>query len=133
MHCQLNQGAQHEVYTCRDQQASVSLEGFSQVTPQVVTWEGISCQVPQGHTRRPRQILHSISGVAAVIGEDGQLSPCLFAVLGPSGAGKTTFMDILSGRKRDKGGLVFCMSCIIAFTLKPQEFALLLHGDKCKI
>ena len=42
-------------------------------------------------------------GLAAVRGEDGQLAPCLFAVLGPSGAGKTTFMDILSGRKRDAG------------------------------
>lgn len=46
------------------------------------------------------------SGLAAVQGEDGQLRPCLFAVLGPSGAGKTTFMDILSGRKRNSG--MFC-------------------------
>jgi len=59
--------------------------------------------VPQGRSGRQRKILHSISGVAAVTGEDGQLMPCLFAVLGPSGAGKTTFMDILSGRKRDPG------------------------------
>ena len=81
----------------------VSVEGFLQVAPQVVSWQGISCTVPQGRSGRQRQILHSISGVAAVRGEDAQLMPCLFAVLGPSGAGKTTFMDILSGRKRDRG------------------------------
>ncbi|KAL0042544.1 hypothetical protein WJX79_003095 [Trebouxia sp. C0005] len=81
----------------------VSVEGFLQVAPQIVSWQGISCTVPQGHSGQQRKILHSISGVAAVTGEDGQLMPCLFAVLGPSGAGKTTFMDILSGRKRDPG------------------------------
>ena len=42
--------------------------------------------------------------------EAGQLVPSLFAVLGPSGAGKTTFMDILSGRKRDAGE-PFSMLC----------------------
>ena len=84
---------------------SVSLDGFLQVAPQIVTWQGISCKVTQGHSGQQRQILHSISGVAAVRGEDGDLAPCLFAVLGPSGAGKTTFMDILSGRKRDSGRL----------------------------
>ena len=86
---------------CRD--VRVSVEGFLQVAPQIVSWQGISCTVPQGRSGRQRKILHSISGVAAVTGEDGQLMPCLFAVLGPSGAGKTTFMDILSGRKRDPG------------------------------
>ncbi len=86
---------------CRD--VPVSVEGFLQVAPQIVSWQGISCTVPQGRSGRQRKILHSISGVAAVTGEDGQLMPCLFAVLGPSGAGKTTFMDILSGRKRDPG------------------------------
>lgn len=86
---------------CRD--VPVSVEGFLQVAPQIVSWQGISCTVPQGRSGQQRKILHSISGVAAVTGEDGQLMPCLFAVLGPSGAGKTTFMDILSGRKRDPG------------------------------
>ena len=79
------------------------MEGFLQVAPQIVSWEGIGCTVTQGQSGRQRQILQSISGVAAVRGEDGELLPCLFAVLGPSGAGKTTFMDILSGRKRDAG------------------------------
>ena len=83
----------------------MSVEGFLQVAPQIVSWQGISCTVPQGRSGQQRKILHSISGVAAVTGEDGQLMPCLFAVLGPSGAGKTTFMDILSGRKRDPGEL----------------------------
>ena len=86
---------------CRD--VPVSVEGFLQVAPQIVSWQGISCTVPQGRSGQQRKILHSISGVAAVTGEDGQLTPCLFALLGPSGAGKTTFMDILSGRKRDQG------------------------------
>ena len=87
--------------SCRD--VPVSVEGFLQVAPQIVSWQGISCTVPQGRSGQQRKILHSISGLAAVTGEDGQLMPCLFAVLGPSGAGKTTFMDILSGRKRDQG------------------------------
>lgn len=86
---------------------SVSVDGFLQVAPQIVTWQGLSCKVTQGHSGQQRQILHSISGVAAVRGEDGDLAPCLFAVLGPSGAGKTTFMDILSGRKRDSGRFHF--------------------------
>ena len=88
---------------CREVPSSVSVDGFLQVSPQIVTWEGISCKVTQGHSGQQRQILHSISGVAAVRGEGRDLVPCLFAVLGPSGAGKTTFMDILSGRKRDSG------------------------------
>ncbi len=91
---------------CRD--VPVSVEGFLQVAPQIVSWQGISCMVPQGRSGQQRKILHSISGVAAVTGEDGQLMPCLFAVLGPSGAGKTTFMDILSGRKQDPGTLGKC-------------------------
>lgn len=79
------------------------MSGFSQVTPQIVSWEGLGCKVPQGQSGQHRQILQSISGLAAIKGEDGQLKPCLFAVLGPSGAGKTTFMDILAGRKQDAG------------------------------
>jgi len=34
----------------------------------------------------------------------GQASSGICAVLGPSGAGKTTLIDILAGRKRDSGG-----------------------------
>ena len=103
---------------CRDAPSSVSVEGFLQVAPQIVSWEGISCKVTQGHSGRQRQILHSISGVAAVRGEGGELMPCLFAVLGPSGAGKTTFMDILSGRKRDTGTTTtrFCHLGVFAAT-----------------
>ena len=86
---------------------SFATNGFSQVTPQIVSWEGLGCKVPQGHAGQHRQILQHISGLAAVTGDDGQLTPCLFAVLGPSGAGKTTFMDILSGRKRDSGRILF--------------------------
>ncbi|KAL3154966.1 hypothetical protein ABBQ38_011494 [Trebouxia sp. C0009 RCD-2024] len=89
--------------TAREAPPSVFVDGFLQVAPQIVTWQGISCNVTQGHSGRQRQILYSISGVAAVRGEGGDLLPCLFAILGPSGAGKTTFMDILSGRKRDSG------------------------------
>ena len=83
----------------------MSVEGFLQVAPQIVSWEGVGCRVPQGQgpSGQQRQILHAVSGVAAVPGEGGGLLPCLFAVLGPSGAGKTTFMDILAGRKRDAG------------------------------
>ena len=36
-------------------------------------------------------------------GRAGQRSSGICAVLGPSGAGKTTLIDILAGRKRDSG------------------------------
>lgn len=109
--------------SCREPPTSISVDGFLQVAPQIVTWQGVSCKVTQGHSGRQRQILHSISGVAAVRGEDGALVPCLFAVLGPSGAGKTTFMDILSGRKRDSGQLTFgfvIISHITPFNHQPS-------------
>ena len=104
---------------CREAPPSVLVDGFLQVAPQIVTWEGISCKVTQGHSGQQRQILHSISGVAAIRGEDGDLVPCLFAVLGPSGAGKTTFMDILSGRKRDSGQFTSGCTCNTLVQILP--------------
>jgi len=50
-----------------------------------LSFHNITCQIGK------RTILHGISGVA----QPGQI----MAILGPSGAGKTTFLDILAGRK----------------------------------
>lgn len=37
------------------------------------------------------------------LGTGSSSGSMLFAIMGPSGAGKTTLMDILAGRKRDSG------------------------------
>ena len=125
----------HSIHYCsvgrRD--VPVSVEGFLQVSPQIVSWQGISCTVPQGRSGQQRKILHSISGVAAVTGEDEQLIPCLFAVLGPSGAGKTTFMDILSGRKRDPGKIGKTTFMKIRLSCKPYLWTSCLAAKETQV
>jgi len=50
-----------------------------------LSWNDLSCKI------KKRIVLNSISGIAL----PGQIT----AILGPSGAGKTTFLDMLAGRK----------------------------------
>lgn len=51
-----------------------------------LSWQDISCSLGDG-----TRILHKVSGLA--------LPGTLTAILGPSGAGKTSFIDILAERK----------------------------------
>ena len=37
-------------------------DGFTHVTPQIVSWEGLGCTVPVAQSGQQRQILRSISG-----------------------------------------------------------------------
>ena len=68
--------------------------GFQNI-PLTVTWEDIKCSLkvknPRTGKMRDLQILHGVSGRAS----PGKVT----AILGESGAGKTTFLDILAGRK----------------------------------
>ena len=57
------------------------------------SWEGVSYNVGKGH--KTKQIIEMISGSLA----GGELC----AILGPSGAGKTSLLNILAGRIRTKG------------------------------
>eukprot|EP01119_Soliformovum_irregulare_P020712 TRINITY_DN675_c0_g1_i1.p1 TRINITY_DN675_c0_g1~~TRINITY_DN675_c0_g1_i1.p1 ORF type:complete len:842 (+),score=177.45 TRINITY_DN675_c0_g1_i1:111-2636(+) len=50
-----------------------------------ISWDQVHCVIDR------RQILHDVSGIAS----PGQIT----AILGPSGAGKTSFIDIIAGRK----------------------------------
>ena len=59
-------------------------------------------------------VLQQVSGVVGMRAPDGSWRPCLFAVLGPSGAGKTTLIEILAGRKKGAGktlptNICFCL------------------------
>ena len=82
----------------------------------LLSWEDICCSVPApASAGGVRRILQGISGIAGrraaaatEAGGDAKASPeagsSICAVLGPSGAGKTTLIDILAGRKWDAGG-----------------------------
>jgi len=78
------------VYLARRQRAPRhSLQLLSEDSVQTtLSWYNISCSVP-GHERK--YIVHHVSGLA----QPGTIT----AIMGPSGAGKTSFLDILAGRK----------------------------------
>ena len=64
-------------------------------TGAVLTWNDINLWV--GYPCRPKkQILHSISGMA---GPSRETSGDVCALMGSSGAGKTSLLDVLAGRK----------------------------------
>ena len=52
----------------------------------ILMWQDVSCTVrgPRGQQR----ILTNVSGIVGMRDAGGAFKPCLFAVLGPSGAGK---------------------------------------------
>ena len=52
----------------------------------ILMWQDVSCTV-QG-ARGQRHILSNVSGIVGMRDAGGAFKPCLFAVLGPSGAGK---------------------------------------------
>jgi len=54
-----------------------------------LSWQNLHCQIKVGS--KDRIILNGVSGTAL----PGQIT----AIIGPSGAGKTTFLDVLAGRK----------------------------------
>ncbi|GMH44385.1 hypothetical protein BSKO_12319 [Bryopsis sp. KO-2023] len=70
-----------------------------------LSWTNICCKVWSTLGTRETTILQNISGVAgpSPFGDASIPRSMLFAIMGPSGAGKTTLMDILAGRKRDSG------------------------------
>lgn len=55
-------------------------------------------QTPSVAATRNLDLLDWVDNVDA-----GSPGSVLFAIMGPSGAGKTTLMDIIAGRKRDAG------------------------------
>ena len=52
----------------------------------ILTWQDMSCTVRGA--RGQRRILTNVSGIVGMRDAGGAFKPCLFAVLGPSGAGK---------------------------------------------
>jgi len=56
-----------------------------------LAWEYVSCTIKNAHSGKNRTILNNVTGIA----QPGEL----VAIMGPSGGGKTTFIDILAGRK----------------------------------
>ena len=68
--------------------------GFKNI-PTTLVWENLKCSInvknPRTGKLKNLQILHGISGIAF----PGKVT----AILGESGAGKTTFLDLLAGRK----------------------------------
>ncbi len=52
----------------------------------ILMWQELSCTVRGA--RGPRRILTNVSGIVGMRDAGGAFKPCLFAVLGPSGAGK---------------------------------------------
>ena len=57
--------------------------------PVTLTWSGLNYTV--GKKQKKKQLLHNLSGYAK--------PQTMTALMGPSGAGKTTFLDVLAGRK----------------------------------
>lgn len=76
----------------------------------VVTFKNITYTVKG--SMGPRPVLRGISG---------SVPSCLFALLGPSGAGKTTFLDILAGRKSSSGGSWSGTISIDGVEYSPEE------------
>eukprot|EP00210_Caulerpa_lentillifera_P005025 g4799.t1 len=84
-------------------------ESTIEAQPLTLNWQDVTCVVSTSLLRGYRTILKNIHGVAGP--SLSQLSPSksqkpnsmFFAIMGPSGAGKTTLIDILAGRKRDIG------------------------------
>jgi len=58
--------------------------------PVVLAWKNINYSVP-GANKKPKQLLREVSGYA----RPGEMT----ALMGSSGAGKTTLMDVIAGRK----------------------------------
>jgi ATP-binding cassette subfamily G (WHITE) protein 2 len=69
---------------------------FEDRTPVTLSWRDLVYEVPLKKEKTTKRILHGVSGHVS----SGQM----IALLGPSGAGKTTMLDILA--RRAKGGNV---------------------------
>ena len=61
----------------------------------VLSFSDLRYTIQRNRCSRPRQVLHGVSAT---------VPSSIFAVLGPSGAGKTTMLDIIAGRKSTAGG-----------------------------
>lgn len=84
-------------------------EAQTTIQPLTLSWQNVSCSVSTTLLQSARTILSNISGIAGPTpfksssSEPANSKSMLFAIMGPSGAGKTTLIDILAGRKRDMG------------------------------
>lgn len=70
----------------------------------VLSWDDICCTIRVARGTQERRILSNVSGIAGPPPDEIGGGSCLFAILGPSGAGKTTLIDILAGRRSSEGG-----------------------------
>jgi ABC-type multidrug transport system ATPase subunit len=75
-----------------EEKTIVYLESSPEHSTYSLTWEGIGYSVPLNNSKK--QILNDLNGYC----EAGMM----IAVLGASGAGKSTFLDVLAGRKLSK-------------------------------
>mmetsp|Transcript_8214 Transcript_8214/g.14078 ORF Transcript_8214/g.14078 Transcript_8214/m.14078 type:complete len:703 (-) Transcript_8214:560-2668(-) len=85
----------------KDKQVSLSFVNLSVIVPVLVD-AGPQDGAPQGAEKpKEREVLHSVSGVC----EPG----CLFALMGPSGSGKSSLLSVLGGRStaRTTGDILF--------------------------
>uniref|UniRef100_G3PZ54 Broad substrate specificity ATP-binding cassette transporter ABCG2 n=1 Tax=Gasterosteus aculeatus aculeatus TaxID=481459 RepID=G3PZ54_GASAC len=92
LRCMLNLTAHARTHVCKQQQQRGSTVSFHSIQYKVPQRSGFLCKRKSGH----RGILFDLNGI---------MRPGLNAILGPTGSGKSSFLDILAARK-DPSGLL---------------------------
>ncbi|XP_056136056.1 broad substrate specificity ATP-binding cassette transporter ABCG2-like isoform X2 [Lampris incognitus] len=86
----VNGGAKSKVITTMDKQLCGSTVSFHNIQYKVELKTGLLCQ----RKTTPREILVDLNGI---------MKPGLNAILGPTGSGKSSFLDVLAARKDPSG------------------------------
>ena len=92
----------------------------------ILTWQDVCLWVPQHGSsmsplwcRNEKMVLQSVSGIAGPSLAEGAFAGDLCGLMGPSGAGKTSLLDVLAGRKNQ--GRITGSICLNGLELNPAQ------------
>ncbi|CAB5150118.1 P-loop containing nucleoside triphosphate hydrolase protein [Rhizophagus irregularis] len=84
-----------------DNKYSTTKEVFNSKVPVSLAWKNLTYEIVDPKTKKNKKIIQNVSGIV----KPGEF----LAIMGPLGAGKSTFLDMLAGRKDPKNvsGIVY--------------------------